>query len=74
MKKITVCYRSEEDSTVTLKVSSSSPTPSLPSMSLSVAASSSSYTTPIPSPLVSPQSSFHSCRSSAYLSSPSDSG
>ena len=69
--------RSEDstDQTVTLKVSASSgsPTPSLPSMSLSVAASS-SYATPMPSPLLSPQSSFHSCRSSAYLSSPSDSG
>lgn len=64
------------DQTVTLKVScasSGSPTPSLPSMTLSVAASS-SYGTPHPSPLMSPQSSFHSCRSSAYLSSPSDSG
>ena len=64
------------DQTVTLKVScasSGSPTPSLPSMTLSVAASS-SYGTPHPSPLMSPQSSFHSCRSSAYLSSPSESG
>ena len=64
------------DQTVTLKVScasSGSPTPSLPSMTLSVAASS-SYGTPQPSPLMSPQSSFHSCRSSAYLSSPTDSG
>ena len=53
------------DQTVTLKVSACSASPS---------SASSSYVTPIPSPLISPQSSFHSCRSIACLSSPSDSG
>lgn len=45
----------------------SSPSESLPSFAVS---SSSTYGTPDPSPLLSPQVSFYSCRSSLALTSP----
>ena len=45
----------------------SSPSESLPSFAIS---SSSTYGTPDPSPLLSPQVSFYSCRSSLTLASP----
>ena len=47
----------------------SSPSESLPSFAVS---SSSTYCTPDPSPLLSPQVSFYSCRSSLTLGSPVD--
>ena len=47
----------------------SSPSESLPSFAIS---SSSTYGTPDPSPLLSPQVSFYSCRSSLTLASPVD--
>ena len=47
----------------------STPSDSLPSFAIS---SSSTYGTPDPSPLLSPQVSFYSCRSSLTLASPVD--
>ena len=62
---------STEQSSITLvpvQSQTGSPSESVPSLS------SSSYVTPIPSPFLSPQSSFYSCRSSICYSSQNELG